>query len=130
MMRAVASTDELFTGRSYLRHVQYADERNLAARQSIYAYQHPVIDLCPWALSLADPMVNDTVVDVGCGNGRYLRALRAEGHRGPVVGIDLSPGMLTAARAADPASSMTVGDAAALPLRTDIADCSLAMHRL
>jgi ubiquinone/menaquinone biosynthesis C-methylase UbiE len=36
----------------------------------------------------------ETVVDVGCGDGGYLLDLRANGHRGILVGVDFSLGML------------------------------------
>ena len=35
----------VWTDRSFLRDVQYKTDVNLAARQSIYAYQQPPIDL-------------------------------------------------------------------------------------
>jgi hypothetical protein len=35
----------LWTDRSCLQDVQYRTDANLAARQSIYAYQHPRLDL-------------------------------------------------------------------------------------
>ena len=38
------------------------------------------------------PLDGRVVGDVGCGDGRYIHALRAAGAR--VVGIDLSVGML------------------------------------
>lgn len=68
------------------------------------------------------------VVDVGCGNGNDLRGLRTDGHRGPLVGVDFSPGML-ADIPADIAARV-VGDAQALPLPDDIADVVCAMHML
>lgn len=39
---------------------------------------------------------NDVVLDVGCGDGRYLRALSNRIHRG--IGIDLAPRMIENAR--------------------------------
>lgn len=109
-----------------LREVQYATDANLAARQSIYAYQRPRIDLPALVLDRAALRGDEAVADVGCGNGRYLAALARRGHRGPVVGVDLSVGMLRTAGA----GPRLAGDAAALPLRTGSVDVALALHML
>jgi ubiquinone/menaquinone biosynthesis C-methylase UbiE len=85
--------------RDYLRGTQYKTDANLAARQSIYAYQrHPRVDLQARVLDLAGPAPSDTIVDVGCGNGTYLTELASRGFAGRVLGVDLSLGMLAAAR--------------------------------
>ncbi len=84
--------------RDFLRGTQYKTDANLAARQSIYAYQHPRIDLPARVLDLAAPAPSDTIVDVGCGNGTYLAELARRGFAGRVLGVDLSLGMLAAAR--------------------------------
>src|SRR5271170_1934199 len=83
---------------AFLRDVQYRTDVNLAARQSIYAYQHPRIDLQARVLDLAASPVGGTVCDVGCGNGTYLAELARRGFVGPVLGLDMSLGMLAAAR--------------------------------
>jgi SAM-dependent methyltransferase len=138
--------------------VQYRTDANLAARQSIYAYQHPPIDLAARVLDVAAPAPGDVVADVGCGNGAYLAELARRGHAGRVIGADLSLGMLQAARRAVRQASETAapgngtaapteagataaptdgsgtalvaGDAGALPLRDGCADLTLAMHML
>ncbi len=47
------------------------------------------------AVSLVHPLDgNETVVDVGCGDGGYLLDLRANCNRGILVGVDFSLGML------------------------------------
>lgn len=51
------------------------------------------------------------VGDLACGTGDLARLCQAAGHR--VVGLDLSAGMLAAARTAAP---LVLGDAASLPL--------------
>jgi ubiquinone/menaquinone biosynthesis C-methylase UbiE len=117
----------LGTSRRYIAH-QYGDDRNLAARQAIYRYQRPRRDLHNASLDLAQLRGDETVVDVGCGNGRYLAALRARGHRGVVVGADLSEGMLRTAPAGT--ASLLLSDAQALPFRDAAVDVVLAMHML
>jgi SAM-dependent methyltransferase len=87
-----------WANRAFLRGSQYQTDANLAARQSIYAYQHPHIDLVARVLDLAGPAPDGTVVDVGCGNGMYLRELVSRGFPGRILGLDLSAGMLSAAR--------------------------------
>ena len=127
---SVDPIDEPWDGRRYLTTVQYADQSNLAARQSIYAFQRPKVDLWSWALGLADLKGSETVVDVGCGNGSYLAGLEERGHRGALVGVDLSVGMLAAAREAAPSAAIVNADASVLPLATASAQLVLAMHML
>jgi ubiquinone/menaquinone biosynthesis C-methylase UbiE len=121
--------------RAFLREVQYRTDANLAARQSIYAYQQPPVNLMGQVLDLAAPAGADVVADIGCGNGLYLAELARRGHVGHVLGIDMSTGMLRAARqrAADagwPSLALLAADATALPLRDGAADLTLAMHML
>lgn len=140
---------------AFLRDVQYRTDANLAARQSIYAYQRPRIDLPSLVLDLVPPGPGETVVDVGCGNGAYLAELARRGFGGRVLGLDLSAGMLAAARnrltsaappsgvpasptglaePVDPAGPVDVAliaaDATALPVPDGAADLTLAMHML
>jgi hypothetical protein len=70
---------------AYLRGAQYKTDTNLAARQSIYAYQYPRIDLAARVLDLAGPVPPGPVADIGCGNGLYLAELARRG-LGPAVG--------------------------------------------
>jgi SAM-dependent methyltransferase len=141
---------EPWDDRAFLRGTQYKTDANLAARQSIYAYQHPRIDLQARVLDLAAPASSDTIVDVGCGNGTYLAELARRGFADRVLGVDLSLGMLAAARqrlsgngapgaagARDGSSEPGVpivglanADAAALPLGDGVADLALAPHML
>jgi ubiquinone/menaquinone biosynthesis C-methylase UbiE len=53
------------------------------------------------------------VFEVGCGEGRVARDLRARGYE--VTGLDVAPTLVEAARDADPSGTYVVGDAAALP---------------
>jgi SAM-dependent methyltransferase len=122
--------------RVLLRDVQYRTDANLAARQSIYSYQEPRIDLQGRVIDLAAPTAGEIVCDVGCGNGMYLAELARRGFAGRVLGLDLSTGMLAASRErlGEDSPAATVGllaaDATALPLRDGVADLTLALHML
>ena len=118
--------------RAYLRGTQYKTDANLAARQSIYAYQRPRVDLAAWVVDLAGPAPSDTIADVGCGNGMYLAELAMRGLPCRVLGVDLSFGMLAAARQRLAAARVALagGDATALPLRDGVVDLALAAHML
>jgi SAM-dependent methyltransferase len=53
------------------------------------------------------------VLDVGCGEGRLPRDLKAQGYS--VVGVDASPSLIRQAREADPDGEYVQADAAQLP---------------
>ena len=125
-----AHRHDLATSRQYLTEQQYADDANLAARQSIYAFQRPALDIWSGSLDLAELRGDESVLDVGCGNGRYLGALLGRGHRGLLCGADLSPGMLRSARPFAGAAPLLVVDAQALPFEDNSFDVTLAMHML
>ena len=116
--------------REYVLQEQYKTDANLAARQSIYRFRQPKGDLYESALALADLRGDETVVDIGCGNGGYLATLARLAHAGTTIGLDLSPGMLVAARPRAENASLALADAEALPVATGAADVALAMHML
>jgi len=118
-----------FVDRGYLTGVQYASDANLASRQAIYRFQTPPVRTAPWALDLAGLRGDERVLDVGCGNGLHLAELARREHRGAVTGMDLSPGMLSAARTRS-TGPLLVGDAQRLPFDDASFDRVLAMHML
>jgi SAM-dependent methyltransferase len=61
-----------------------------------------------------------TALDVGCGEGRFCRALEAHGVK--TVGIDPTSGLLHAARARDPRGQLVRGLAEGLPFQPDAFD--------
>ena len=109
---------DLGTSRRYIEQ-QYADDRNLAARQSIYAYQHPRLDLWSASVDLARIRGDEVVLDVGCGNGRYLSTLRERGHQGWCAEPISRTGCCTAAVPAAGDDPLLVSDAQALPFAAD-----------
>ncbi|GIJ47935.1 hypothetical protein Val02_48210 [Virgisporangium aliadipatigenens] len=88
-------------------------------------------DLPAYAAAVADAQlpVGGTVVDVGCGTGRALPALRdAVGAAGTVLGVDLTPQMLDAARARADAcrAALVLADARYLPFGAAAVDAVFA----
>jgi SAM-dependent methyltransferase len=103
---------------------QYADDRNLRARQRLWQHQSPVFDIAGWVAGLAGLAPGLRVLDTGCGNGEYLRALA--GRPVQAAGCDLSMGMLRSAAH----RALLNADVAALPLRDGTFDVVLAVHML
>ncbi|WP_309647672.1 methyltransferase domain-containing protein [Nocardioides sp.] len=77
------------------RYLTYADERG-----------RPFVDLLA-RIDAADPQV---VVDLGCGPGNLTRLLADRWPGATVSGLDSSPEMIAAARAAQPAIAFGVAD--------------------
>ena len=105
---------------------QYDDDTNLAARQALFDYLH---DATPLAAPLGDLSVlrGHRVLDVGCGNGQFLaNAIRGGAN---AMGLDLSYGMVTAARAASEAP-VARADAQHLPIAAASIDTVLALWML
>jgi SAM-dependent methyltransferase len=88
-------------------------------------------DLPAYAAAVADAgiVAGGVAVDVGCGTGRALPALRAAvGPAGTVIGVDLTPQMLAAARGSATAGDalLVLADARHLPLATASVDAVFA----
>jgi SAM-dependent methyltransferase len=67
-------------------------------------------------------------LDLGCGEGRLARDLKALGHA--VTAIDASPTMIAAAREADPEMESQLADASALPFDDESFDLVVAFMSL
>ena len=118
------ASDERFTDRTVLTTEAYADPTRLVTRYSLYGYRRPQFDL-PAATAELLHDVPGPIVDVGCGPGRHVAALRADRPQRTVVAMDLSPGM---AKVAGPPAA--VADITALPLADASCGGLLAMHML
>ena len=107
------------------------------------AWEHHAAEFVAWARSpnhdsypqfhreLFLPLVphqGRRTLDLGCGEGRVSRDLKAMGHR--VVGVDVSATMLTAAKEADPSIDTCLADAARLPFADGSFDCVVAFMSL
>jgi SAM-dependent methyltransferase len=74
------------------------------------------------------PAPAGAALDVGCGEGRWTRYLRAAGWR--ATGVDRSEALLAAARAADPDGVYAAGEATALPAADASIDLVLCVNVL
>jgi len=73
---------------------------------------------------------SDDVLDVGCGDGAFLGRLRAGGHRGELVGIDVDGARIDEARRDYPAARFGVADASSLPFADASFDLVTARYML
>ncbi|MBA3376908.1 MAG: methyltransferase domain-containing protein [Actinobacteria bacterium] len=74
------------------------------------------------------PPAGRRTLDLGCGEGRLSRDLKALGHE--LVAVDASQTMLAAARDADPDLETHLAEAAALPFSDGAFDCVVAFMSL
>ncbi len=74
------------------------------------------------------PAPGRLTLDIGCGEGRLSRDLKALGHT--IVAVDSSPTMVANARQADAAIEVHLADAAKLPLADAVADLAIAFMSL
>ena len=105
---------------------QYADDRNLRARQRLWQISRaePAVDIVQWSVDVLDAAAGDVVLDAGCGNGQPLALLRHRGCR--VVGIDRSLGMT----AATGHPTVAVADVLGLPFPDGAFDAAAAFMML
>ncbi len=131
----VTSADDLLRDPEYVRSVQYATGRNLAARSGLHdVYGAAAEPFRHWEAALVDWPAVETVLDVGCGTARFWdnptlsRSLR-------ITLADSSAGMVGEALAAVAghgyaAPSGATCDAQSLPFDDDSFDLVVANHML
>ncbi|WP_043224966.1 class I SAM-dependent methyltransferase [Streptomyces sp. NRRL F-5193] len=119
-----AAHDAAVTDRARLAGSAYNGDRDLAARQSLYQWQTPRYDL-PGLVAEQLGDVRGRVVDIGCGNGKFIQRLRQDRPDLSLLGLDIAPGILAGVPGA-----VAVADATRLPLAAGSADAALALHML
>jgi ubiquinone/menaquinone biosynthesis C-methylase UbiE len=103
----------------------YSTTTNLEKRQSLHAFVTRVEGrhTSEFVTGLS---AGSVIVDVGCGNGTWLRQTSTQGSD---TGLDVSMAMLRSARAGG-GHPVVCGDAQALPLRAKTADVVLVLWML
>ncbi|MGW2111162.1 class I SAM-dependent methyltransferase [Streptomyces sp. NPDC001948] len=119
-----AAHDAAVTDRTRLAGSAYNGDRDLAARQSLYQWQTPRYDL-PGLVAERLGAVRGHVVDIGCGNGKFIQRLRQDRPDLSLLGLDIAPRIL-----ADVPGPVAVADATRLPLAEGGVDAALALHML
>jgi ubiquinone/menaquinone biosynthesis C-methylase UbiE len=109
---------------------QYATDGNLVLAPAAVVSQPPNAGVRSLLLGARPGRITDgstqSILDVGCGNGAYERALVKRGHRGPRVAVDLSIGMLPLVADA----AVVLADVQCLPFLRGCFDLVLAPHML
>jgi SAM-dependent methyltransferase len=109
---------------------QYKTDENLRVRIETHrrftvgAHLEPAIDQ---AIALQS---RESLLDVGTGPGDFLHRLRRSGHRGRLVGIDASPGMIAKAKSLGTGVELLQADAQSLPFPDGSFDVVTAHHML
>lgn len=112
----------------------YSNPRDLESRLSIYDYTVPsykVHEIVPRLLGLGG---NETILDVGCGNGRLLLNLAKHKHKGRLYGIDVSEGVFEKAKKYSQNNDLKIhfvaGDSQQIPFLSDAFDAVTACHMI
>ncbi len=118
--------------RGFITGRAYGTDDNLATRQSIYAFSSATGQpgFFGTAMSKIPWNGDETVLDIGCGNGTWLDRLQQLHPSVRTIGLDLSEGMLRSAAARKGPRPSVVADAQALPVRDESVDVALMMHML
>ncbi|MGW3426968.1 class I SAM-dependent methyltransferase [Streptomyces melanosporofaciens] len=124
MTELSAAHDAAITDRGRLAGSAYNGDRDLAARQSLYRWQTPLYDLPGMVAEQLSDLLG-LVVDVGCGNGRFIKRLRRDRPDLALLGLDIAPGILDGVP-----GPVAVADATRLPIATASCDAALALHML
>jgi SAM-dependent methyltransferase len=109
----------------------YASATNLARRQALFHFPDPERSAGTPLLERLRWTGTERVLDAGCGNGVWTRMLSESHGVGPVVGLDLSLGMLADTRAAlGHSQPLAAGDVGRLPFGAETFDVVLCLWML
>ncbi len=106
----------------------YATEDALRIRQETHdRYSLPALDLAEWALGCVTWQGSESILDVGCGPGRWYTTIRKKLPESVYAGVDLHSGMV---RNHPGKGQLFVADAQGLPYADAMFDVVMANHML
>jgi SAM-dependent methyltransferase len=109
---------------------EYTSLTSLIVRQSIHLeYSEPPDRLEEMTIDAAGLSPDSSVIDIGPGNGSFLRRLVEAGHRGRIAALDRSMAATRSVAAIDGPLSLQ-GDACYLPFVDEVFDLLFARHML
>ena len=116
--------------------MSHEERWQLGGNAAAFYERYVMLIMDPWVRRLVDVAMlqpDEHVLDVACGTGFVARlAAQRVGVKGRIVGIDLNPGMIEAARKTDAPTAIDwrIGDAAALPFEDGGFDAVLCQQGL
>jgi ubiquinone/menaquinone biosynthesis C-methylase UbiE len=118
--------DDLSAKRLRAQRDNYATDENINRRASLLSHALPPKTRQPKLEDFFDWPSYATVLDIGCGNGRWTSAAAVKTLDGTVIGLDNSIGMLAALRKRSSSVFAILGDAHRLPIRSASVDAVIA----
>lgn len=119
------------TSKSEAVRAEYATPDSLRVRLETHRlYSEKPDDLHGKCRELLRLSGDERILDVGSGPGEFQADLAAAGHRGMLVGLDMSFGMATEGAGRAGIARWAVGDAQTLPIRQASVDRAVARHML
>lgn len=82
--------------KTFLANSQYQTGDNLKNRWNLYNFAVPKVDLYQVAIDKLKLTGHEDILDVGCGSGELLTALKSRNHQGRLVGSDISSTIFSA----------------------------------
>lgn len=82
--------------KTFLANSQYQTGDNLKNRWNLYDFAVPKVDLQQIAIDKLKLSGCENILDVGCGSGDLLSAIKSRGHQGRLVGVDISSSIFSA----------------------------------
>src|SRR5215510_3024239 len=116
--------------------MNHEERWQLGGNAAAFYERYVMLIMEPWVHRLVDVAMlqpDEHVLDFACGTGFVARlAAQRVGVKGRVVGIDLNPGMIEAARKTDTPTTIDwrIGDAAAVPFEDGGFDAVLCQQGL
>jgi len=112
--------------KTFLASSQYESANKVQARWNLYEQTVPKVDLHQKGLAALSLKGQEDILDVGCGDGRMLKDLYLQGHKGRLVGVDISRGIFQPTEGVD----FVEASADALPFPDNSFDVILSFFML